>query len=85
MGSRVRARHAWVCHACVGVGACVCVGVGSVWRFGNALKTIRKGSCKRRRKRRRWIQRKGEKGGFLGILGLEAGRFGVDTKKAESR
>lgn len=64
MGSYVRAHHAWVCHArlgacaCVGVGvggcAWACVGVGSVWRFGNALKTNRKGSSKRRGKRGRW-------------------------------
>jgi hypothetical protein len=82
LGSRVRARHAWVCHArlgacaCVGGCAWVWVGVGSAWRFGSALKTNRKGSSKLRRKRVRWIQRKGEKGGFLVLLGVWSGKVG---------
>ena len=93
MGSYVRARHAWVCHACVmrawvwvwvGACGCGCVWIVSVWRFENALKTNRKSSCKRRRKRVRWIQRKGEKGGFLGILGSKSGKVGRRHEKSRA-
>ncbi len=75
--------YAWVrVGACVHACECVCVCLcESVLRFWNALKTNKKGCSKRRRKRGRWIQRKGERGGFLRVLE----RDGEWHKKSRTR